>query len=114
MPVSAEVQPWQVPVHAMSQQTALAQKPLVHWSTPVHEEPPGSVAVQVPPCWLVSRHEPVAQSVSTAHAVQTSLSQYALAQSRGSLHPVPSLHGAQLAPPQSMPVSSPSWTPSVQ
>jgi hypothetical protein len=43
-PVSAAVHAWHVPVHAVLQQTPLAQKPLPHWLLPVHGSPMAPMA----------------------------------------------------------------------
>jgi hypothetical protein len=48
-PVSAFVQPWQVPLHVMLQQTPLAHTPLVHWSAAVHDVPLAALGAQVVP-----------------------------------------------------------------
>jgi hypothetical protein len=50
------VQPWHVPEQTKLQQTLSTQKPLAHWSLPVHGEASTFVGVQVPPLLEVSHH----------------------------------------------------------
>jgi hypothetical protein len=88
-PVSAIVQPWQVPVQSVLQHTLLAHDPLAH-SLGVEHVAPFDLAVQTIPA-----QSPLTQSLATLHIL-------VLAQ------------GAHVLPPQSMSVSSPSVTPSIQ
>jgi len=48
-PVSAAVQAWHEPVHALLQQTPSAQKPVAHWSAVVHGLPAPLRSMQTPP-----------------------------------------------------------------
>lgn len=73
----------------------------------------GLVGVQVPPLLVVSQKSPVVHWVSCVHAAHCVPLQYPLRQSPTTLQPSPSPHGVH-EPPQSLPVSLPSWTPSPQ
>lgn len=46
--LSAAVHAWQLPVHAVLQQTPSAQNPLVHWLTPEHAMPLACLALHTP------------------------------------------------------------------
>jgi len=67
-PVWALVQPWQVPLHAMAQQTPSAQTALAHWSEAVQAAPMAREPAHVPPIFVVSQNEPMAQFMSVAQA----------------------------------------------
>jgi hypothetical protein len=113
--VCALAHPWHVPEHAVLQHTPSgAHEPLAHWSPAVHAAPTGFVPTQVPPSFAVAQNEPVAQLPSAAQALQVPALQKPLWQSFVTLHPRPSAHAGQVDPPQSRPVSSASWTPSLQ
>jgi hypothetical protein len=107
-PLAALLHAWQVPPQAVLQQTPLAQKPLAHWSPAVHAAPFPFVGVQVPPALLGSQKSPATQSESCAQATHTFPAQTPLSQSPATLQPFAFAHGGH-EPPQSTPVSVPSW-----
>ena len=92
-PVSAIVHAWQVPLQAVLQQTPSAQSPLAH-APPLVQAVPFESPTQVPPV-----HSPLVQSAATS-------------QSFPFAHVLPSMSHSE--PPQSTPVSPPSWMPSAQ
>jgi hypothetical protein len=51
----AIAQPWQMPVHAESQQRPLTQNPAAHSSAAPHGVPLGFVGAHVPPAFVVSQ-----------------------------------------------------------
>jgi hypothetical protein len=91
-PVSANAQAWHVPLHAELQQIPPTQLPCAHCPFEAHACPSGRSTHTFP--W----HTPLAQSLATRHA-------------RPVAHVLPS--ASHTAPPQSLSVSLPSFTPSL-
>jgi hypothetical protein len=110
-PFSALVQATQGPVHAVSQQTASAQKPLAHWSAAVHAAPFVPVGRQSPVG--VSQYRPLPQSASCSHPAHVPRSQKPVAQSAALWQCLPAGHAGH-GPPQSTSLSPSSCTPSEQ
>jgi hypothetical protein len=68
-PVSAAEHAWHAPVHAVSQQSPSAQKPLAHWSVALHAVPLVPFGTHA----LPEQKEPATHAVSFAHDVRQAL-----------------------------------------